>query len=59
MLIALFIISVFAWWLCGVSGFLYWWGSEHKTNIDDLFFSFFIGFMGPIAWISGYYIHCK
>ena len=61
------IIIVGIWYLIGVSGFIYWWCSDHvllwdKTlplvlNILIIATMLVSGSMGPISWIWGCIIH--
>jgi hypothetical protein len=48
-----------AWYLIGVSSFLFWWTREMPLSACDPATFFIVGFTGPIAWIMGWSIHSK
>jgi hypothetical protein len=48
------------WYLIGYASFYFWWTREFKSfGTIDVFFGFIYGFLGPLAWIIGYFIHAK
>ena len=48
---------ILAWWTVGVAGFIFWWTSEFDFKTDDLLFLFAFGFLGPLAWVVGFFVH--
>lgn len=50
-------LYVFLWWLLGVLGFIYWWTSEYDLELVDAVFSVFVGMLGPLSFIIGFFIH--
>lgn len=59
MMIALFILAPFAWYASGVSGFIFWWRTDHKLTKEAVALAVIAGTVGPLAWPVGYLIHRK
>ena len=45
------------WYIVGVLSFIYWWTSELDLDFNALLFGFFVGLIGPIAFVFGYLVH--
>ena len=46
-----------AWYLTGVSGFLYWYTSEYDFTSEEVLLAVTVGIIGPISWVAGWLIH--
>lgn len=46
-----------AWYLTGVSGFLFWYTSEYDFTSEDVLLAVAVGLIGPISWVAGWLIH--
>ena len=51
------IIAIFAWWLIGCVGFVYWWTKEYDFDTDGLMIMVIAGCAGILTFIIGYFIH--
>ena len=45
------------WYIVGVLSFIYWWTRVHDLELIHLLLGFFVGLMGPIAFVFGYLVH--
>ena len=53
------ILFLLIWAIIGSSGFIFWWTSEHDLTEEELDLIFVACVLGPISWVSGYFIHTK
>ncbi len=51
------LLIILIWLVIGTLGFIYWWTTEFEFEKDDIMFSLFMGLIGPMTWIAGYFIH--
>lgn len=49
-------LFAFGWWLLGFSTFLYWITKVSNADTKDVVVSFFVGWLGPLAWLIGWLI---
>ena len=51
------IVIMLIWWVVGVAGFIFWWSKDWELEKSDLIFGIFIGLMGPLTWVAGWFLH--
>jgi hypothetical protein len=57
MIVLLIIIALLTWYLLGLWSFVHWWTSQNDLTTDDISLAIIVGFLGPIAYLSGWIIH--
>lgn len=45
------------WWLSGVASYIFWWTKDYDLSLSDLYFSFGVGVIGPLAFPIGWDVH--
>ena len=52
------LITVLAicWYVSGICSFIYWWTKEYDFRSDDISTALFVGIIGILAWLVGWFI---
>lgn len=51
------ILTLLAWYACGIVGFLYWWTEDGALDDMAVLDSLGFGIMGPLNLLLGYLVH--
>jgi len=46
-----------AWYLIGISGFVFWWTHDYDFTLNDVPLAMAAGIIGPVSFLAGYKIH--
>ena len=53
----LIILLSIAWYVLGMSGFIYWWIKTSDLTTKEFPVLFFVGILGIFSWLVGWAIH--